>query len=81
MTKRISTTLSIIFICLQTNGQEWKAKWISTMESQSVTNTWLTDRKERQLQNKPASALAMIAVDNKYSSSAHVVKASIKSLG
>ena len=48
------------------NAQEWKANWISTMECQSVTNTWLAYRKTVELISKPEQAIAKIAVDSKY---------------
>jgi hypothetical protein len=58
--------LIVISISGRVCGQQWKAKWISTMENQSATNTWLMYRKQVDLQKKPATALAKIAVDRKY---------------
>jgi len=55
-----------IFICFFAQGQEWKAQWISTMECQSATNTWLAYRETVDLQAKPEKAVAKIAVDSKY---------------
>ena len=46
--------------------KEWKAKWISTMECQSTTNTWLAYRKSVDIQIKPEKTIAKIAVDSKY---------------
>jgi hypothetical protein len=36
------------------------------MENQSATNTWLAYRKQFDVKEKPAEALARIAVDSKY---------------
>lgn len=47
-------------------NKDWKAQWISTMECQSATNTWLAYRKTVDLQTKPEKAIARIAVDSKY---------------
>jgi hypothetical protein len=44
----------------------WQAQWISTMESQSATNSWLAYRKEVDLAAPPSAATARIAVDSKY---------------
>lgn len=63
---RIILALIVIAISGRVCSQQWKAKWISTMENQSVTNTWLMYRKQIDLQKKPANALAKIAVDSKY---------------
>ena len=63
---RITLALIVIAISGRVCSQQWKAKWISTMENQSVTNTWLMYRKQIDLQKKPAAALAKIAVDSKY---------------
>jgi hypothetical protein len=46
--------------------KDWKAQWISTMECQSSTNTWLAYRKTVDLKTKPEKAVARIAVDSKY---------------
>ena len=43
-----------------------EAQWISTMRSQSATNTWIAFRKSVQLEDVPATALATIAADSKY---------------
>lgn len=54
----------LLFLALQ--AQSWKAQWISTVECQSATNTWLAYRKTVDLQTKPEKAVAKIAVDSKY---------------
>lgn len=51
---------------MQVAASPWQGRWISTMESQSGTNTWLMYRKQVRLASKPAEALAKIAVDSKY---------------
>ena len=43
-----------------------RAQWISTMESQSATNTWLGYRKTFDLEQVPAQTNIRIAVDSKY---------------
>ncbi len=55
-----------ILMAIQIQAQEWKAKWISTMESQSATNTWLIYRKTVDISSKPEKAIAKIAADSKY---------------
>lgn len=47
-------------------AQNWKAQWISTMESQSTVNTWLLYRKTVDLAEIPAMVKANIAADSKY---------------
>ena len=44
----------------------WKAYWISTMENQNETNTWLAYRKIVNVETLPVYAIANIAVDSKY---------------
>ncbi|MBO9633916.1 MAG: hypothetical protein J7578_12440 [Chitinophagaceae bacterium] len=66
MHKKLSATVLILVFFVQAQSQEWKGKWISTMENQSATNTWLMYRKSVQLPAKPGKALARIAVDSKY---------------
>ncbi|SDC18569.1 alpha-L-rhamnosidase-related protein [Niabella drilacis] len=66
MLKSIVFALVILTSSLQLNAQPWKAKWISTMESQSTTNTWLMYRKTIKITARPATAFTRIAVDSKY---------------
>lgn len=66
MPGRLTVMLLILVSGFQAQAQEWKGKWISTMENQSATNTWLMYRKQVQLSAKPGKALAKIAVDSKY---------------
>ncbi|MDO9153634.1 MAG: alpha-L-rhamnosidase C-terminal domain-containing protein [Paludibacter sp.] len=51
---------------LDSNSGNWQAKWISTMECQSATNTWLAYRKTINIITKPEKAIVRIAVDSKY---------------
>ncbi|OIP84505.1 MAG: glycoside hydrolase [Porphyromonadaceae bacterium CG2_30_38_12] len=55
-------TINLIFA----QAQVWKAQWISSMECQSATNTWLAYRKTVEIKTKPEKAIARIAVDSKY---------------
>jgi len=67
--KLLAICVLLIFIFTKSQAQSdvgWKAKWISTMECQSATNTWLAFRKKVELQSKPDKALVKIAVDSKY---------------
>jgi hypothetical protein len=47
-------------------SNSWKASWISTVENQSETNTWLAYRKLITIESVPKQAFAKIAVDSKY---------------
>ncbi|MBV5349431.1 glycoside hydrolase, partial [bacterium] len=64
--KKYYLTVIAFFLYLALHAQDWKAQWISTMECQSATNTWLAYRKTVDLQVKPEKAIAKIAVDSKY---------------
>jgi len=44
----------------------WHAQWITATQSQSATNTWISFRKEINLDAPPDSAITRIAVDSKY---------------
>jgi alpha-L-rhamnosidase len=64
-------TFSVLCFILLTSAfvedeMSWKAKWISTEQCQSATNTWLAYRKTVNIEEIPAKALARIAVDSKY---------------
>ena len=62
--KNIISILAMLAMALGATAQE--AQWISTMRSQSATNTWIAFRKSVQLEDVPATALASIAADSKY---------------
>ncbi|MFT4093483.1 MAG: alpha-L-rhamnosidase C-terminal domain-containing protein [Niabella sp.] len=68
--KNLRISLIFLFCCLGSKhnliAQEWTAKWISKMECQSATNTWLAFRKVTQLHDVPKKVIAKIAVDSKY---------------
>jgi alpha-L-rhamnosidase len=68
--KKITLILVALLIVLgsriSVRAQEWNAQWISKMESQSATNTWLAFRKNVQINDLPDKAIAKIAVDSKY---------------
>jgi alpha-L-rhamnosidase len=72
MKKLFSLIVSLGFFtaALSQNGNEssilWNAKWISTMENQNETNTWLAYRKIISIEQIPEKAFAKIAVDSKY---------------
>lgn len=54
------------FFCLVSNAQDWKAQWISGVDSKMDTNIWQSFRKTINLTSKPQKAFARIAVDSKY---------------
>ena len=65
--------LKITFLCLLLLSpglikaeMSWKAKWISTQQCQSATNTWLAYRKIIDIQEIPEKAISKIVVDSKY---------------
>jgi hypothetical protein len=58
--------LILVFSRLAHAETGWKAKWISTEQCQSATNTWLAYRKTVNIQEIPVKALARIALDSKY---------------
>lgn len=64
--KRIIALLLVIMAAGSSDAQSWQGKWISTMENQSTTNTWMAYRKRIHAVNVPATAIARIAVDSKY---------------
>ena len=59
----------LIIFCLLTplmvHAKE-KAKWITNMESQSATNTWISFRKDFNIKDLPNKISARIAADSKY---------------
>jgi hypothetical protein len=58
--------LILVFSSLANAETGWKAKWISTEQCQSATNTWLAFRKNINVHEIPAKSVAKIAVDSKY---------------
>ena len=64
--KKILLSIILLSHLIQYQAQDWKAQWISTMECQSASNTWLAYRKTVDLRTKPEKAVARIAVDSKY---------------
>lgn len=44
----------------------WKAYWITAVENQNATNTWIAYHKSFQVSEIPKEAVAKIAVDSKY---------------
>lgn len=55
-----------VFFSLISNAQDWRAQWISAVESKSDTNIWQVFRKNVDLTVKPQKSTARIAVDSKY---------------
>lgn len=47
-------------------NSDWKAMWISSAHTQSEPNTWITYRKDLNIDHKPDSLLAKIGADTKY---------------
>jgi hypothetical protein len=67
MKKKLFALLWLVGCVTPVSGQPARrASWISTMESQSATNSWLAYRKEADLSAVPAEAIARIAVDSQY---------------
>lgn len=67
----VSKWILFIFIsslCFQfLNAQEiWEGQWITAIENQSESNTWICFRKEFNIQKTPLYAPVKIAVDSKY---------------
>ena len=48
------------------HAKDWKAKWITALENQNATNTWISFRKDFTINTPPAKAIACIAADSKY---------------
>lgn len=66
MSRIVMLVLAIVLGTSEVHAQEWKGKWIATMENQSATNTWLAYRKQVNVGQVPAHAMARIAADSKY---------------
>ncbi len=71
--KKLKTPVFIIYIILLSSFETFASgafkptvKWITNMNSQSATNTWLAFRKTVHLDVVPEQAIAKIAVDSKY---------------
>jgi alpha-L-rhamnosidase len=58
--------VSLLAINFPLYAAEWKAGWISHPDCQNATNTWLSFRKELNLNGKPVKAPVRIAADSKY---------------
>src|SRR5690606_17632784 len=71
--KKLKTLVFIIYIILLSSFETFASgafkptvKWITNMNSQSATNTWLAFRKTVYIDAVPEYAIAKIAVDSKY---------------
>ena len=65
--KRFYLAVAALFLGLSASAQfSGKAKWITASECQSVTNTWLSYRKDFTVDKCPDSLIANIAADTKY---------------
>ena len=64
--KSIPFLIVLLILVPDLIAQNWKAKWISQEQCQSVPNTWLAFRKEVQVTRLPKVAIAKIAADSKY---------------
>lgn len=64
--KRVIIFLLAVIIVADAAAQSWSGKWISTMENQSASNSWMAYRKRLNADKIPATAIARIAADSKY---------------
>lgn len=65
--KRFYLAVAALLLGLSASAQfSGKAKWITASECQSVTNTWLSYRKDFTVDKCPDSLIANIAADTKY---------------
>ena len=68
--KRVGPTALVLFACLlpcfAQTAPAWHAQWIGTAATDNPSNSWTVFRHSFDLPDRPASAVARIAVDSKY---------------
>ena len=74
--KKRKVYISFILILLATSvfklepvncqSSDWKAQWITSVQNQNESNTWICFRKDFTVYDKPEKAFSKIAVDSKY---------------
>ncbi len=61
----IALSLFLVWSCSGQADQSWQAQWIG-LDDASAVNTWTCFRKQFELTESPAAAVARIACDSKY---------------